>query len=305
MWRLFKQKEPFRVSISWQTNLFHKLAADLQFGKLESSFAFLPEYCRKTSQDILEQELAFYQRHHHKELTDWYAKKLEMLRKSDDEVFILPLGWGSGYDAKTITDLLETATFQLVTKKHQNTKKLGYPTTNPTKWLGPLDAPKSRKIVVRPDGTLEPMGWVACRFVTDGETDWLTERREALKELRPAVIVSAPAPTASAEPPHPVAIAPAAPTAKPAPPVKPTQKPLITKFTTTPKPGDPFDGEVISVGANEIMLNIPGLEDSEDYAVIDLSGLPIKRPRTGEKVTCEVVAVKKEKNYWRVECRLG
>jgi hypothetical protein len=229
---------------------------------------------------------------------------LNLLAKSDDDVFILPMGWGSGYDAKTITDLLGEETFDQVVETYKNTSGLGKPgRRREAEWLGVEDSPKSRKIIEKPTGS-EPMGWVACRFVADGETDWLGERREILKGLRPEVTISAsvsvhPAPENKVAPLQTSTVAPPAPSA-PHP-----EKLLVKNFTSTPKPGDHFEGVVFDVTGNDVFLQIPGLEDSEDYAVINLSGLPIKRPRVGEKVTCKVMISKKEKNYWRVECTLG
>jgi CRISPR type III-A-associated RAMP protein Csm5 len=176
--------------IVWQTHLLQKEARLLGFDALEEVMIFLPEYCRRTSFNLLEQEYQFYIRHHNMELAKWFEKKINLLAKSSEEVFVLPIGWGSGYDAKTITDLLGEATFKIVVEKYKNTEGLGKPgRSKNANWLGPVDSPKSRKVVVQADGRLEPLGWVAMRFTSvDGkESDWLSCERIRLASQRPDV----------------------------------------------------------------------------------------------------------------------
>lgn len=184
-----RSKQLIQHPVIWQTNLLSEQAKELGFQALEDLMIYLPEYCRRVSQNLLSQERVFYQQHGRKELTEWFEKRLTSLGKSRPEVFILPLGWGSGYDAKTITDLLGTTTFKKVVDTYEYTSGLGKPgRRKEAAWLGPDDSPKSRKVVVRQDGTLEPMGWVAMRFIpADSSDDWLASRREALAERRPVI----------------------------------------------------------------------------------------------------------------------
>jgi CRISPR-associated protein Csm5 len=301
-----------RHSIIWQENLLSSNASELGLKNMEELMVFLPEYCRQVSQNLLTQEKRFYERHGRPDLAGWFADRLALLEESDPGVFVLPMGWGSGYDAKTITDLLDRETFEEVVDSFKNTWGLGKPgRRKEAQWMGPDDSPKSRKIIERPGKDPEPMGWVACRFVAEGETDWLAERREVLKELRPVAAITAPTvtpsiPVVAVESPKP-ANAVSAPGQSPKPMAAPAPKPLITKFTTTPQRGERFEGVVFGDEKGEIMLEIPGLDpDSQAYAVLFRKENPlIGKVKDGQKLICEVVTVKPEKNYWRVECRLG
>jgi len=290
------------MELVWQTHFLSKQARKLGFQTVEYLFAFLPEYCRRASQNLLEQERDFYKRHGQAELQEWFEKRLSELNALPENAFYLPLGWGSGYDAKTITDLLGEKTFETVVKSFKNTEGLGKPgRRRDANWLGPADSPKSRKVVVHADGRLEPLGWVEVRLIPSEQSDWLAAEREALKSKKPASVVLQPSASAGTVGKSPAPVTTKAPIS---PAYKPQPQPIIERFDDVPKIGNRFYGTVLQTG-NQVMLEIPGREDTEDYAVIDLSNRPIKRPREGEKVLCEVIAVKKEKNYWRVECILG
>lgn len=309
--------------VIWQTNLLQKQAQQLGFANLEHLMAFLPEYCRLVSLNLLTQERDFYQRHGHKELEDWFEKRLTSLAKSDETVFILPMGWGSGYDAKTITDLLGEETFKLVVSKYKNTQGLGKPGRNlEGRWLGPNDSPKSRKLVVHSDGTLEPLGWVAMRFVLEkgAEDDWLISRHQTLIQRKPVIqskpALTSPMPvtnqqseaaTSSPTPTKPQAAAAAPQPNKPAAP-KPAEKPLIASFKDIPKPSDRFRGIVFSDYKGEVWLEIPGLDpDEQAYAVLLRSENPLLgKVKEGQSLECEAIAAEEETpGYWRVKCRLG
>ncbi len=218
------------------------------------------------------------------------------------------MGWGSGYDAKSITDLLGTETLKKVVDIHRNTRGLGYPGNRPgPEWLGwDEDAPKSRKVIVRLDGKLEPMGWVAMRFTpADSSDDWLTSRREELVEYMPVIeIAEQPAPTQLEEP----SKSPASPSSV-APITKPPQKPLIKVFKATPKPGDAFEGIIFAIDDKTILLEIPGLDpDTQAYAFLARQDNPLLViAREGQSLRCQVILVEEDatkKGYYRVGCQV-
>lgn len=289
----------------FQSNLFGADAAILGFNDIEELFWRLPEYCRRTSFNLMEQEADFYRRHRRNDIAEWYEKQIFRLENSPEEDFILPLGWGSGFDSKTITDLLSDKAFGHVVSRMKYTRGLGKPGRDPNaQWLGRDDSPKSRKVVVADDGSLQPLGWVAMHIHTDAETEeWYIQNRR-----RYPSVTHVHRTRASTKPVEPVSTS--ASTASPNADTscvveKKPQKELIPSFDKTPSPGDCFEGEVFADEDGEIFLIIPGLDpDAEAYGVIRRSDYPL----LGRKVTklnVEVVRIEKEvvEGYWKVICR--
>lgn len=183
---VLSSKTILHFEVVWQTHLLSQKAAALGFQKAEHLLAFLPEYCRIASQNLLIQERDFYERHGQPELREWFEKRLNELSSLPENIFYLPLGWGSGYDAKTITDLLDGETFKTVVNTFRNTKGLGKPGNNEKeKWLGAADSPKSRKVVVQDSGSY-PLGWVEVHLDSPvDQNDWLSAERKKLDSKKP------------------------------------------------------------------------------------------------------------------------
>ena len=139
---VLRSKLTLHLAMTWQTYLLDQMADDvLNLDQQRRLLAFLPEFCRAASLGIISQEIDFYHNHAMPAMAGWYEKLRDLLRSSSDSVFALPLGWGSGYDAKTITDLLDEAVFEIVVDTHRNTKGLGRPGNirdNPWLRTGPL-----------------------------------------------------------------------------------------------------------------------------------------------------------------------
>lgn len=296
------------MDVTWQTQLLDQLAAELGFVNAEHLMVFLPEYCRRASRELLAQEYDFYQRHGQKDLITWFADRLRELDSLPEGTFYLPIGWGSGFDAKTVTDLLGENTFRRVVEAYKHTKGLGKPGRNKdAQWLGPKDSPKSRKVVVNINDSLEPLGWVELRFLPlDTTQDWLRVEREALKNKKPKYnATKLEAPTLS--PPYSFPAPSDGLISAPVP--KPTPKPMIERFTSIPKVGDRFQGIVFYRSDLGVMLEIPGLDaDTQAYALIPAhaAGTLYKKVEEGKEILCEVTAVtEKQRGYWCVECKLG
>jgi CRISPR-associated protein Csm5 len=305
-----KPNTQWHHEIVWQTQLLTQPARMLGFQKIRDLFIFLPEYCRRTSVHLLSQERDFYRRHKQAELAAWFDEQLKKMETNGD-IFILPLGWGSGYDAKTITDLLAQETFELVVTSFRNTAGLGKPGRNPgARWLGPLDSPKSRKVAVA-DGSLLPLGWVAMRLVPPENTqDWLAQAQQEIANQKPAP-VSPPAQPASVSRPQAKSVAPAhnATPPQPEPPIVPEAKPIIRKFTKLPQPGDRFQATVMYVEDNgSVYLELPGLSpDDQALGVISPEHAFGKKYRETRSLICEVISIEQDphqKNFWLVKCQV-
>ncbi len=300
---VFKPKLLIQHEITWQTHLLQDRARALGFDSLEHLMVFLPEYCRRASVNLLTQERDFYKRYSHRDLADWFEKKLALLSKNSDDVFILPIGWGSGYDAKTITDLLDSETFETVVDTFRNTWGLGKPgRRKDSEWLGPDDSPKSRRVVERLDGTFEPMGWAACRFTPEGDETWMAERQDALAERRPTAIlinIGEREATGLERPsPEPERVTP--------PPPDVPRRPLTPTFTELPKIGERFEGKVWVEEKPMVYVEIPGLS-ADDYAVAvyQRDRFDTTKLNEGDRVVCTVIQVVEDPHqpgHWLVRC---
>jgi CRISPR type III-A-associated RAMP protein Csm5 len=271
-------------------------ALGLNAKEYHSLMTRLAAYCRLASSDLLVQEICFYRRHHLEDLAKWFEEKYEVQKGFTGEQFFLPLGWGCGYDSKTITDLLGEETFEAVCELGDGYDKglgrAGNSAHSP--WLGPDDAPKSRKVAVRPDGSRQPVGWVEITLKPLGETP--AEWEELCKTAVTPSLAFVEIPTECSKGPD-----------------KQEKKapPILSVFVELPKPGDRFVGTVLGTDNEGIVyLEIPGL-DADDFALAALQ--PNDNPQldqyTEEQlVPCEVIAIEKEATSapeWRVRCCLA
>jgi CRISPR-associated protein Csm5 len=119
------------------------------------------KYCRLAAGHILEQDLAFYSHHHSHGLAHWCEQRLAELETMERNECILPLGWGTGYDAKTATDLFPPELFGQVLESYRNTRRLGRPSGRGD-WLGPDLSPKTRRMTLWREEEV-PLGWVKLR----------------------------------------------------------------------------------------------------------------------------------------------
>ncbi len=140
-------------------------ASRLDFKRLSALIRNFARFCRTAAANLIEQEIQFYQSHNQGELAQWYTeRKAELEALPPDSAFLLPIGWGTGYDAKTVTDQLGEEVFQSVVEQYRNTKRLGKP-GGAGRWLGTALSPKSRKVVFHTDERLEPVGWVQVKIL--------------------------------------------------------------------------------------------------------------------------------------------
>ncbi len=138
-------------------------ARKLRFASRSALVMNFAHYCRIAAANLIDQEIAFYHAHHQSDLEEWFFKRKAELDKLPETAFLLPVGWGTGYDAKTVTDQLGEQVFRSVVSKYRNTKRLGKPGGGGD-WLGPDLSPKSRKVVFHTDEWLEPIGWVRIQI---------------------------------------------------------------------------------------------------------------------------------------------
>ncbi len=89
-----KRGQLLQHAVTWNTHLLKEQAEVLGFQDLEELMVYLPEYCRRVSENLLTQERNFYRRHLQHELVEWYEKRLTALGNSDNEVLYFTDGMG-------------------------------------------------------------------------------------------------------------------------------------------------------------------------------------------------------------------
>ena len=285
-----KPKSIFRLKMRRDLRILTGFGAARTLGlhqnRYSSLMSRLVEYCRLASDQLLEEEILFYHSHCRPDLESWFVEKRDLQNKANPNVFLLPIGWGSGFDTKAITDLLEANTFKEVTKTYKNTSGLGYPGQNPDMiWLGPFDAPKSRKVALRSDKItgeviLEPMGWVAVRIEDKNSS--------AIQEEWQRLVNQSTAPKRNYE------------SARPEPnlrksvseePIQPQPSSrLVLKFDSLPEIDDLFYGHIFSIERDGIYLEIPGLTDDMAYAWLE-SPKSRRKFVDGQLILCRVVEI--------------
>ena len=119
------------------------------------------KHCRLAARHLLEQDAHFYDSYGRPRLADWCQQRLDELKKMQPNECLLPIGWGSGYDAKTVTDLFNPDLFEEVLESYRNTGRLGR-ATGRGPWLGPELSPKTRRVTEWKNEEI-PLGWLKLR----------------------------------------------------------------------------------------------------------------------------------------------
>jgi CRISPR-associated protein Csm5 len=229
---------------------------------------------------------------------------------------VLQMSWGTGWTGITIGPQLSKAEQDAVREKFE----LGRPQGWKGRWQPGLEQPfpKSRRLgriasQVTDDQPGKPLGWVLLAFAPEEfgfeekRKIWTKLNDRAQVDFKPLPqVTQTPFIDPSATPPR--ASAPeskSAPQSKPARPA-PGTRALISSFTEPPKVGDRFKGELFEIIGRQLLLSIPGLEDTVAYAVIEAEdNAGSKKYREGESVVCEVIRLTQEGKTWRAQCHHG
>ncbi len=148
---------------------------ELQFKKGELRFKFgiqeIAECFNRVAEDQIAQEIAFYTAYQRDDLVGWY-QSLDKRRKdlrADRLECLVRLGWGTGYDNKTVSDVFDDQTFRKIREKYD--LAVGSPGRVPLSKGGTLlpkdQSPKSRKLAVMVENgkeRVEPLGWAILRI---------------------------------------------------------------------------------------------------------------------------------------------
>ena len=121
----------------------------------------IPELCNISARGLMVAEQGFFDYYRLTEIADCYDRLLNVLDGLTDGAFIIQLGWGSGYNANTITQLFtddEDAPEDLLMALRERFR-LGASRSRPGTY-DRREFPKTRRIFYRGKNPISPFGWV-------------------------------------------------------------------------------------------------------------------------------------------------
>ncbi|MDZ7391318.1 MAG: type III-A CRISPR-associated RAMP protein Csm5 [candidate division KSB1 bacterium] len=146
------------VQVRLDEFLFSPAARELGLaGERERVIRSLAGACNASAQRLITAEKEFFSQHGRQSLRDFYAQLEASLAGLPEGAFLLNLGWGSGWQAKTIGDLVRAAlgeeTFEELRRsygvgRHPQTKQFSKP------------FPKTRRLAYQAGAPVWPLGWV-------------------------------------------------------------------------------------------------------------------------------------------------
>ena len=119
--------------------------------------------CQWVADDLIRRELKFFNDDNFSEIANFYDVLLRLNEKLTEETFLLQIGWGTGYDSKTITPLFthdenEAEAAQALLMDLRKRFRLGQSRSKGT--YDPREFPKTRRISYSNQGYVSPFGWV-------------------------------------------------------------------------------------------------------------------------------------------------
>ena len=117
----------------------------------------LADVCNFVAKGLVNDEAEFYDYYGLPELANFYESILKQIEGLQGGGFVLPLGWGTGYRAKTVTELL-TADDQDLMMKLRKHYRLGNSRSR-TDYYDP-EFPKTRRVLYDRQRPKSPLGWV-------------------------------------------------------------------------------------------------------------------------------------------------
>ena len=153
-----RAEQTFDFSIKIDKSLFRpREKRELSFSEQQEQVICddLAAACNWTSIGLAEAEAGFFGEYRLDEIADFYDKLVgrieNLIENPADGVFVLPIGWGTGYRAKTVTELLTQDDNDLMrqVRQYYNLGRRGHP-----------KFPKTRRVLYDRQRPKSPLGWV-------------------------------------------------------------------------------------------------------------------------------------------------
>ena len=106
---------------------------------------------------LADEEAKFYDYYRLPELANFYESLSNQIENLSDGAFILPIGWGTGYLAKTVTGLLTGDDTDLMMKLRRH-YRLGRSRSGGDYYDD--EFPKTRRVLYDRQRPKSPLGWV-------------------------------------------------------------------------------------------------------------------------------------------------
>lgn len=147
--------------LTFNDELLSSLAEEaLNFPQERGDVKLLLQECNRVAKEQIIQEWTFADRTKWREGKKFYGWMVDQLEKAiRHDACLLRLGWGSGYDDKTMTDLLDEETFDEVRDSYS--LPVGLPgRRRGNGYLPKALSPKSRKVALDHKDRWLPLGWI-------------------------------------------------------------------------------------------------------------------------------------------------
>ena len=111
----------------------------------------LAEVCKFVAKELANAEADFFDEYYLDEIVDFYDVLVRRIENLPDGAFVLPIGWGTGYRAKTVTELLTGDDDDLMgdLRRHYRLGRRHHP-----------KFPKTRRVLYDRQRPKSPLGWV-------------------------------------------------------------------------------------------------------------------------------------------------
>ena len=117
----------------------------------------LAEVCNFVAKGLADEEAKFYDYYSLPELTNFYESLSNQIENLPNGGFVLPIGWGTGYRAKTVTELL-TADDNDLMMRFRRHYRLGRSRSGGDYYDD--EFPKTRRVLYDRQRPKSPLGWV-------------------------------------------------------------------------------------------------------------------------------------------------
>ncbi len=149
-----------QVRIDRDDYLLRRAANQLHFASTGvDAILKLPEICNRYAQSLIEHEMQFYTRYQLNPMLQFYDSLKQRLVSLPAGAFLLNIGWGGGWEAKTVGDILreemDDEEFRDLRRKYQLGKN---PKSRQIDWNSPF--PKTRLVAYQNGGLRSALGWV-------------------------------------------------------------------------------------------------------------------------------------------------